>query len=149
MARPGFDNFSDNNSGGVLKMSMKITIRHWWQQVRSGHAYVNLITRSNDGNGNYFERVDFILRSELPSRALNIQNYGKYWYYLDNVQPGTDQTPKAEEMTAGDVCTWADNNDINRALMDLWSWTNNLDWKKIAIVGGVVMVAILLFTMIR
>lgn len=130
-------------------MSMKTMIKHWWKQVKSGHAYVNLITRSNDGNGNYFEHVDFILRSDLPPRALNIQNYGKYWFYLDNVQPGTDQTPKADEMTAGDVCTWADNNDVNRALMDLWSWTNNLDWKKIAIVGGVVIVAILLFTMIR
>lgn len=130
-------------------MTMKTTIKHWWLQVKSNHAYVNLITRSNDGNGGYFERVDFILKSDLPARALNIQNYGKYWYYLDNVQPGTDQTPKAGEMTAGDVCTWADNNDINRALMDLWSWTNNLDWKKIAIIGGVVLVAVFLFTMIR
>lgn len=130
-------------------MSLKTTIKHWYLQVKSGHAYVNLITRSNDGNGGYFEHVDFILKKDMPARALNIQNYGKYWYYLDNVQPGLDQTPKPEEMTAGDVCTWADNNDINRALMDLWSWTNNLDWKKIAIVGGAVLVGFLLFTMIR
>ena len=130
-------------------MSLKRIIKHQWLQIKSGHAYVNLITRSNDGNGGYFERVDFIKRSELPTKALNIQNYGKYWYYLDNVVPGEQMVIRDDEMTAGDVCTWADNNDLNKSLVDLWSWTQNLDWKKLAMVGAVILVAVLLFTMIK
>lgn len=130
-------------------MDIKTMIKHQWLQIKSGNAYVNLITRSNDGNGGYFERVDFIKKSEMPPNALNIRNYGKYWYYLDNVIPGTDQAHKTDEMTAGDICTWADNNDLNKSLMDLWSWTNNLDWKKIAMIGAVIMVGFLIYTMVK
>ena len=130
-------------------MNVKIWLKHQWLQIKTGNAYVNLITRSNDGKGGYFERVDFIKKKEMPPNALNIKNYGKYWYFVDNVVPGVDQTPNVEEMTAGDVCTWADNNDLNRSLTDLWSWTNNLDWKKLAMIGGVVLVGIALFTMLR
>lgn len=129
-------------------MGFKRSFRHWVKQIKSGHAYVYLICRSNHNDNEYYETVEFIKRSELPPGAKNITNYGKYWYYLDCVKPGLDQTPD-DGMTASDICTWADNNDLNRALMELWSWTNNIDMKKVLIVVGAVIVGFTLLFMVR
>lgn len=115
-------------------------------QIKSGHAYVNLIRRTRLENGDYSEDVDFILRSEMPSNAKNIINYGKYWYYVDDITPIHAQDTG---MTARDVCTWADNNDLQKALTELWSWTNNLDIKKVVMIIGVIVVGFVIFTMIR
>ena len=129
-------------------MSLKIMLKHWFKQITSGHAYVNLICRSSADNNEYYETVEFIKRSELPPGAKNITNYGKYWFFLDCVKPGLDQT-QDNGMTASDICTWADNNDLNKALMELWSWTNNIDMKKVLIIVGAVIVGMTLLFMVK
>lgn len=127
-------------------MSFKLTVKHWWMQIKSGHAYVNLIRRERLENGEYSEYVDFILRDELPEKALNVQNYGKYWYFLDDCPQVLAQD---DGMRASDVCTWADNTDLDKALAELWSWTNNLDIKKVALVIGAVIVGFVILMMVR
>ena len=128
-------------------MSFKEVVKRWWMYK---HGYVSLIHRmkTNDGT-EYIETVDLIKKSELPPMAKRIQNYGKNWYYYDSVTPGMDQTPDIETMTARDICTWADNNDLNKALTELWSWTNNIDIKKIVMIVGVVIVGFVIYTMVR
>lgn len=130
-------------------MSFKTVIKHWFIQKKTGNAYVNLICRTKTTDGmEYYETVEFIKKSELPPGAKNITNYGKYWYFLDMVNPGMDQTPD-NGMTASDICTWADNNDLNKSLMELWSWTNNIDLKKVLIIVGAVVVGMTLLFMVK
>ena len=129
-------------------MGIKRAIKHWGIQQRTGHAYVYLISRSTYNENEYYETVDFIKKTDLPPGAKNITNYGKYWYYLDNVKPGLEQK-QDDGMTASDICTWADNNDLNKALMELWSWTNNIDLKKVLIIVGAVVVGFTLLFMVK
>lgn len=119
-------------------------LKRWYWQKQKG--YVNLIRRTRLENGEYSEQYEFIHKSELPKEALNIQNYGKYWYYVDDIAPMLMQD---SGMTARDVCTWADNNDLNKALTELWSWTNNLDMKKVIMIIGVIVVGFVIFMMVR
>lgn len=130
-------------------MSIKTEIKHWWIQQKTGHAYVYLIHRTNnmDGTG-YNDDISFIKKSDMPKGAKKIQNMGKYWYFYDGMKPGIDQTPDTGTMTAADVCTWADNNDLDKSLAELWSWKNNIDLKKVALIVGVVVVAFALYTMV-
>ena len=129
-------------------MNIKLALKHWFMQIRSGHAYVNLICRTKRDENEYYETVEFMKKSELPPGAKNITNYGKYWYFLDCVHPGLDQTPDGG-MGASDICTWADNNDLNKSLMELWSWTNNIDIKKVFFIVAVVVVGMALLFMVK
>lgn len=129
-------------------MSFKI----WWdqtkKQIKTNWSYRHLITRRYV-NGEYHDDITFVHKDDLPTDALNVRNYGKYWYYVeDGIQP--DPAPSGPYvMRASDVCTWADNNDINKALSQMWNWTNNLDMKKIAIIIGALVVGVMVFMMIR
>lgn len=117
-------------------------------QIKSNWGYRYLITRRYAG-GEYYDEITFIKKEQLPADALNIRNYGKYWFYFEeNITP--DPAPQGPQiMRASDICTWADNNDVNRALSAMWGWTNNLDLKKILFVVAVAFVGITLFMMIR
>lgn len=101
-----------------------------------------------DGKG-YSDDISFIKKSEMPPGAKRIQNMGKYWYFYDGMKPGIDQTPDIGTMTAADICTWADNNDLDKSLAELWSWKNNIDLKKVLMIVGVVIVGFAIFTMIQ
>lgn len=117
-------------------------------QLKSNWAYRHLITRTYDGE-EYMDTIKFIHKDELPKDALNVLNYGKYWYYVeDGIIP--DPAPHGRDiMKASDISTWADNNDVNRSLSEMWKWTNNLDTKKVIIVIGVAVFAAAMFFMLR
>lgn len=117
-------------------------------QIKTNWAYRHLITRTYK-DGEYSDVIEFIKKTDMPADAVNVRNYGKYWFYReDGITP--DPAPTGRDiMKASDICTWADNNDVNRSLSEMWKWTNNLDMKKLAIVIGVVLVAGALFFMIR
>lgn len=117
-------------------------------QIKSNWSYRHLITRTYDGE-EYADDITFIHKKDLPADALNVRNYGKYWYYVeDGIVP--DPAPSGREiMKASDVCTWADNNDVNRSLSEMWKWTNNIDMKKVAIIIGVAVFAAAIFFMLR
>ena len=85
----------------------------------------------------------------MPKDAVNIRNYGKYWFYVEyNMNP--DPAPEGPQiMRATDIATWADNNDVNRSLSEMWKWTNNIDLKKLVMVIGVAIVGIMLYGMIK
>lgn len=129
-------------------MSFKIWFKQFRMQLKSNWAYRHLITRTYDGE-EYADTIEFIHKDELPKDALNVRNYGKYWYYVeDGITP--DPAPHGRDiMKASDVCTWADNNDVNRSLSEMWKWTNNLDMKKVIIVIGVAVFAAAMFFMLR
>lgn len=129
-------------------MTFKIWLKHTWMQIKSNWDYRNLITRRYAG-GEYYDEITFIRKSELPKDAVNVRNYGKYWFYVeDGIVP--DPAPAGRHiMKASDLATWADNNDVNRSLSEMWKWTNNLDMKKIVIVGVAVIVAVMIFMMVR
>lgn len=128
-------------------MSFRRTLKQKWIQLKTNHGYAYLIRRSRLDNGEYTETLDFIPKKELPEGSLNISNYGKDWFYWSDINPVLMQ--EAGTMTASDVCTWADNNDLQKALQELWSWTNNIDLKKVLIIVGVAVVGIAIFFMIR
>lgn len=117
-------------------------------QIKTNWNYRHLITRTY-ADGEYSDVIEFIKKEDLPKDAVNVRNYGKYWFYVEkDIIP--DPAPTGRDiMKASDICTWADNNDVNRSLSEMWKWTNNLDMKKLAIVIGVVLVAGALFFMIR
>ena len=129
-------------------MSFKIWLSQTWTQIKTNWSYRHLITRRYVG-GEYYDVIEFIHKDDLPTGAVNVRNYGKYWFYIEEkITP--DPAPAGPfVMKASDVCTWADNNDINKALSQMWSWTNNLDMKKIAIIGAALIVGIMIFMMIR
>ena len=129
-------------------MSMKVYLKQLWMQIKTNWNYRHLITRTY-ADGEYSDVVEFIKKEDLPKDAVNVRNYGKYWFYIEkDIIP--DPAPTGRDiMKASDICTWADNNDVNRSLSEMWKWTNNLDMKKLAIVIGVVLVAGALFFMIR
>lgn len=127
---------------------MKVYLKQLWMQIKTNWNYRHLITRTY-ADGEYSDVVEFIKKGDLPKDAVNVRNYGKYWFYVEkDIIP--DPAPTGRDiMKASDICTWADNNDVNRSLSEMWKWTNNLDMKKLAIVIGVVLVAGALFFMIR
>ena len=129
-------------------MTFKLWLKQTWIQIKSNFSYRHLITRRYAG-GEYYDEVSFIHKSELPTEAINVRNYGKYWFYVeDGITP--DPAPSGPYiMKASDICTWADNNDVNRSLSEMWKWTNNLDMKKIVIVGVAIIAAIVIFMMVR
>lgn len=129
-------------------MTFKIWVKQTWTQIKTSWSYRHLITRTYDGN-EYADTITFIHKNEVPANAVNVRNYGKYWYYVeDGIIP--DPAPSGRDiMKASDVCTWADNNDVNRSLSEMWKWTNNLDMKKIGLIIAVAVVAFALFFMIR
>ena len=129
-------------------MSMKLYFKQLWTQIKTNWAYRHLITRTyNDGE--YSDIIEFIHKSELPADAVNVRNYGKYWYYYeDGIIPDAAPTGR-DVMKASDICTWADNNDVNRSLSEMWKWTNNLDMKKVIIIIGVAVFAAAVFFMLR
>lgn len=129
-------------------MSFKIWLKQTWTQIKTNWGYRYLITRRYAG-GEYYDDIVFIPKKEVPSDAVNVRNYGKYWFYReDNITPDPAMTGP-NVMRACDICTWADNNDINKALAQMWNWTNNLDMKKLLIIGAALIVGIMLFMMLK
>ena len=129
-------------------MSFKLWIKQTWTQIKSNWGYRHIIYRTYDGE-EYNDKIEFIPAEQLPKDAVNIRNYGKYWFYVEyNMNP--DPAPEGPQvMRATDVCTWADNNDVNKSLSEMWKWTNNIDLKKIVIIAAVAIVGLLLYNMVK
>ena len=128
-------------------MSFIRTLKQKFVQLKTNHGWAWIIKRYRLDNGEYTETLDFVPKKELPEGSLNIANYGKDWYYWSDINPILMQ--EAGTMSASNICTWADNNDLQKALQELWSWTNNIDFKKVLLIVGVAVVGMALLFMIR
>lgn len=127
---------------------IKLFFKHKWQQFRSGNAYRYLITRIRSGN-EYYDNIEFIKAEDLPADAKRIKNYPDYWYYRELDMCPTDRERSYRDMDAIAIKTWADNSSFDKALAGIWNWTNNLDIKKILMIGAVAIVAIVLFMAVK
>lgn len=129
-------------------MGMMIEIKHWWQNLVSGGKYVNLLTRVREGN-EYYDNIEWILKSDLPMDAKNIRNYGKIWYYREENMCPDDNDVADRSMNAIALKRWADNNSWDKSLAGVWSWANNINWKKIGIAIAVIVLAGFALVMVK
>lgn len=125
-----------------------IEIKHWWQNLVSGGKYVNLITRVREGN-EYYDNIEWILKSDLPMDAKNIRNYGKIWYYREENMCPDDNDVADRSMNAIALKRWADNNTWDKSLAGVWTWMNNINWKKIGIAIAVIVLAGFALVMVK
>lgn len=129
-------------------MGLMIELKHAWQNFITGGKYVNLLTRRREGN-EYYDNIEWILKTDLPPDAKNIRNYGKTWYYCERDMCPDQHETQDRAMNAIALKRWADNNSWDKALAGVWTWLNNMDWKKIGIIIAVVVLAAAALFMVR
>lgn len=129
-------------------MGIGTEIKHWWQNFITNGKYVNLLTRRRYGD-EYYDTIEWILKSDLPEDAKNIRNYGKTWFYREEDMCPDDHEIADRSMNAIALKRWADNNTWDKSLAGIWTWMNNLDWKKIGIIAAVAVLAVGALIMVR
>lgn len=104
--------------------------------------YVLTYSGDEDGNGEYTNTVSHLKRRDLPREAVHVSGE-KGAYFVDSVKCGRKANP--DECTAVDLCYWMENNDIDDALALKWSskFNMDIDFKKVAIIGIALIVAVI------
>lgn len=129
--------------------SVREKLRRWYLWRFKG--YVKLRTISRMRNGEYKMETTLVKFKDLPREAVACTGERGYycndtirnsdWYYANHIK----QTGRLEDQfTASDACLFMLSNKIDNALAINWTEKNHVDFTKIVLIIGVVLVVALI-----
>ncbi len=130
------------------------SFRERWRRarlLRHGHVILRTLSRDPD-TGDVIKESTIVRFEDLPRGAVECTNEKKV-FCLDKIKTSQwyqktredlNFNPYEAQFTASDAYLWMTNNKVDNALITNWTDFNHIDKKKIALIGGIAAMAVIL-----